>query len=177
MMDLTTIPTPAVVLSDHLKSFWSRQIKLHTHGQYSHAMWLRKNGKFLSQNGILREVDPVLYLNGDYRLKFFANPALGLEWQDKAIETWLEEKLKNPTRYDWLGIIGHLLHRRRLQSPGKYYCSELVWEPFVKILGYKPIYPSPAELDYLLPKIGWEVQAIYDPTIQKEMHHALRRNL
>jgi hypothetical protein len=166
-MNLSIIDTPAVVLADNMKSFWSRQIKLHSHGRYSHAMWYRSNGKLLTQNGHLEEVELCRYLVPQYRLKFFSNETLYVGGRDKKIEAVLDEIAKKHSHYDWLGIVGHLFKVRKFQSSKSYYCSEMVWEPFVKVFGFKQIYPSPAELDYILPQIGWKVAAIYDPVLKK----------
>ena len=159
---------PMVVLGDNRKSFWSRQIKLHSHGRYSHAMWMRKPGMVVSQNGHLEEKPVRNYFLPWNRLKFFNYPTMG-EVDEIMINNCLNKLLAKRSRYDWLGIVGHLFHIRKLNFPRRYYCSEAVWEPFVQVWGYWQTYPTPSELDWRLPQLGWEVVGVYDPTLQAEV--------
>jgi len=159
---------PMVVLGDNRKRGWSsffgRQIKMHTKGQYSHAMWMRRPGMVISQDWHLAEKSVQEYLTDWYRLKFFTMPDME-ETDETKINQCLDQLLQQGGRYDWLGIIGHLLHIRKLNFSNRYYCSEFVWEPFVEVWGYPRIYPSPSELDFYLPKIGWEIAGVYDTAL------------
>lgn len=155
---------PMVVLADNRKSFFSKAIKAHTHGQYSHAMWMREPFLVVSQNGRLAEKYITDYLQPWYRLKFFSYPEMS-EREESEIHQCLNAQLARRSRYDWLGIFGQLFNIRKLNFSSRYYCSEAVWEPFVKVWGYKQTYPSPSELDSRLPRIGWEIVGIYDPTL------------
>lgn len=164
-MILERIEPPAIVLADNLKSWTSQQIKLHSHGYYSHAMWLRASGKLVSQDWKLTEKDLSEYLVPHYRLKFFHKPELQLNGKAEEIEACLDKMLSQTHRYDWLGVAGHLLGCRGLQFGGRWYCTEAVWEPFVEVLHFAPIHPTPQELNWMLPELGWSVAVIVDPRL------------
>lgn len=160
---LAGIPVPCVVLADNLWNWFSRRIKEHTRGQYSHAMWCNGRRRFVSQDWRIREVDPELYFRGQHRLKFFYHPDLAERRYDAEIEAVLARQVAIGSRYDWLGIVGHLVGAPRLNFSGRYYCSEAVWQPFVEVMGLAPAYPTPEDLNRWLPQMGWETVLVVDP--------------
>lgn len=160
---LKGVQVPCVVLADNLWSWYSRKIREHTKGSYSHAMWLNGRRWFVSQDWRIREVDPELYFGGDYRLKFLYHQDLLDRRYAEEIEAVLNRQVERGSKYDWLGILGQLVGAPRLNFKGRYYCSEAVWQPFVEVLGLAPAYPTPEDLNQWLPRLGWETVLVVDP--------------
>lgn len=163
MIDIKSIPTPCVVLSDNLYGWFARQIRKHEPGQYSHAMWFTSQRQFVSQDWRIHLVDPAEYFRGEHRLKFLCNPDLENHRYAEEIEAVLARQVERGSRYDWLGIVGHLVGAPRINFKGRYYCSEAVWQPFVEVLGYREWYPTPEDLNYWLPRMGWRTVLTFDP--------------
>jgi len=50
------------------------------------------------------------------------------------------------TRYDYLGLIGYLFREKRLQHPGRWFCSELL-RKFLEVGGIAIPFPLPSPTD------------------------------
>ena len=157
---------PTLVLTDNLTSWVSREIKAHTHGHYSHAMWLWYPEALATQGWRFTVEWLGLYLKGQHRVKFWYNP----DWS-AILKERMQERLKtdvlNAKKYDWLGIMGQLLGVRGLNFSKRNYCSEEAG--MVLHIGesmFRMKHPSPADLDvWCKAAPQMEVYGIFDPTL------------
>lgn len=160
---------PAVVLTDCLKSYISRRIKLHTHGDYSHAMLLLADGRLISQDAILRVVDFAHYISGRHRVKLWGTAMWDEPVISRAITAAAERSLKRPVSgrlYDWLGIVGQYLRMPGINNPNRTFCSEFVRNILAAADSRfsRPKHPSPCDIDRKMASISDAyVIAIYDP--------------
>lgn len=142
---------PVIVLSDDRRSFLSWGIKNHSHGNYNHIMELFEFGELATQNfNGFRKVNIGKYIQPQYHLKFYkctkADLKKQIEWirliNAELNEVWWKKK------YDFLGIVGQVLHIRWIQNPFARYCSERVAEHLRKLFGFNiSKRPTPSELN------------------------------
>lgn len=162
---------PAIVLTDNLFSVVStlirlgqRSLKAHVSGRYQHAMWLESAGVVVSQDWKLQRRPLADYLTGKHRVKLFIDPA----WTDEQkaiIRGQLAEDVAGDHRYDWLGILGHLLRLPRINFPNRWYCSEHAASILSKVDSrfLKAPHLSPAVADVWLRSFRYEVYGVFDP--------------
>ena len=140
---------PVFMLVDDRRSFIGFAIKNHSHGCYNHIAELFMPGMLASQDTVgYRMVDIDKYLKKRYMLKFWAYTG---KRQTDLIDS-IKKDLKSSVRkrrYDFLGIVGKLLHLKWLNNPKTYYCSERS-SKHLRNIGMKlPKHPSPSELNQL----------------------------
>lgn len=142
---------PVVILVDNRRSFLGWAIKHHSKGCYNHAMILYMSDFCASQDATYKTVNIIKYLQPYITLKFWAYTG---KKKDELIES-IKKDLTSPKakrRYDYLGILGHLLKLKWLNNPKTYYCSERVAK-HLRDIGMKfPLHPSPSKLNQLFKK-------------------------
>lgn len=162
---------PMLVLTDNMSGWISRKIRKHSHGYYSHVMWMAEPGMVVSQGWTLKQQPIEGWLDGTYRIKLWRNP--GWTQQDKnRIRYWLEKQLARPLRertYDWVGIIGQALKVGSINLPHKKYCSEAAAEVLSKVEPYNKLHPSPADINrWCKASKRMEVYGAYDPDLVED---------
>ena len=143
---------PVIVLVDDRRSFLGFAIKNHSKGNYNHIMILFMPDMLASQDmSGYRIVNISKYLKRKYMLKFWAYTG---NKRDELIDS-IKKDLKASKvskSYDFLGIIGQLLHWKWINNPRTYFCSERVSKHLRKIGMKLPKRPSPSELNQLFKK-------------------------
>lgn len=168
--DIVSIPQrdlPMLVLFDNLYSPISARIRRHTRGFYSHVGWMYAPQLISSQEFHLRTKRITDYLEGRNRLKFWHNP-LWTEYDRQKVIKEIKRQLALPwwrTRYDWLGIIGHLTGIKWINFPHLDYCSENGGEILSML---EPTFdlkhPSPADINRWCKKQKqMKVYGVFDP--------------
>ena len=151
---------PCVVLSDDRQGLFGFLIKQHCAGNYNHAMELCTPGYFASQDPTgYNKIHISKYQKPYIILKFWhykpATPLLRLKWMDM-----VDKELNAPKSakdYDFLGILGQMLHLPWLNNPAHKYCSERVAEHLIALGLDFPKHPTPSELNTLFNKSeDWE---------------------
>lgn len=131
---------PLVVLADDRRGFLGWLIKAHSKGNYNHCMEMHFLGLFASQQIIgYKEIPIEKYIKPYIQLKFWKKKSITKEqkvnWfsciSSDLNESWWRR------RYDFLGILGHLLRMRWLNNPYTKYCYERVAEHLREVLGMK----------------------------------------
>ncbi len=175
-MDITRTPAelktigirhlPMLVLTDNLYSWVARRVRHHTHGEYSHAMWMHRPGFVASQGLLYKELPIDRYLEGKHRVKLWCNPAWKAEARVRLF--WaIEGRLAAPFRnrlYDGLGILGQRIKRPWLNFPRLRYCSESAAEILQEAEDYPKNHPSPADINrWCKTQPQMQVFGVYDP--------------
>ncbi len=148
---------PMMVFSDNLRNIFSAGIKAHTHGCYSHYMWLIAPGTLASMqiNGFKR-VKLASFIKDD-RLKLWHCP----EWSTiqravviASIDKELNKKWWQGNRYDFLSYIGFLTGCKWIQSPfkGVDVCSDKAKHLRLVDSEYDLINPDPQDVNEWLEK-------------------------
>jgi len=175
--DLLSIPLrhyPLAALSDYLgggiMGWFTRQIKAHQHGEYSHFMWLHRPGYFASQDAYFEEVPIERYL-AKYRIKLWYCPTwYGNADKTKAFQTEIRRLLALPKAdrfYDWQQIWGILIGWRRFNHPDRRVCSD--YADLIKILdawyfSFYKRHPTPTEVHgWFKQQKRYEVYGVYEP--------------
>ncbi len=146
---------PLIVLSDDRRGFIGWIIKQHSKGSYNHVMMMTRPGYLASQGFLTYAEIPVeKMMKPGIMLKFWRyNPIKHNEKID--INIAIANDLKKnwfKRSYDFLGIVGQFTGLRWIQSPWKFYCSEIVAKYLRLIPELKdkiPVHPSPADLNKL----------------------------
>ncbi len=153
---------PLVVLVDDRRGFLSWLIKSHSKGNYSHCMEMHFPALLASQqvNGF-KEVPIDTYIKDYIQLKFWKKKDITRE-QKMNWFSCISADLKESwwkRRYDFLGIIGQLLHIRWLNNPWIKYCYERVAENLREALGIElPYRSTPSDMNMSFNKNeDWEV--------------------
>jgi len=162
-----------LILSDNLTSWFSKEIKEHTNGNYNHVMWLWWPGTVASQGWRFREENLSIYLEGKHRVKFWYNP----KWPP-VLREYLSAKLWADVlaagKFDWWGVFGQLAASickipglTGINFPGRNYCSEEAGSVLNRAeLSFKMKHPSPADLDrWCKAAPQMEVYGIFDPIL------------
>ena len=145
---------PVIVLVDDRRSLLGWLVKQHSSGGYNHIMEMHYMQICASQDPVgFREVLIEKYMKPFILLKFYKvkdlTLALKMNWID-AILTDLEEPWYK-RRYDYLGIIGHMLRIPWLNNSHLYYCSERVAKHVKEVLNIEfPEYPTPSDINAYL---------------------------
>ena len=157
---------PLIVLCDDRRSFFGWFIKSHSKGNYNHIMEFSEPGQFVSQDPAgYREVDVETYMKPFILMKFWSYENI-TEAQKKCLHEIIEADLNAPWRfrsYDWLGLVGQLLHIKWLQNPHKRYCSERVAEHLRFVFKIEiPKHPTPSGINSILENIpGMKIQGYW----------------
>uniref|UniRef100_A0A6M3IZI7 Uncharacterized protein n=1 Tax=viral metagenome TaxID=1070528 RepID=A0A6M3IZI7_9ZZZZ len=159
---------PFLVLTDNLSSWLSWKIKNHSHGFYSHSMWMTRNGIVATQGWMYKEQSIYDFLKGNHRVKLWFSPDWGT--LDRArIKRRINERLaetKRALRYDWIGIIGQALGFRKLNLKGRSYCSEESASVLAVVEPFGIEHPTPADLDaWCREHEQMAVYGVYDPSL------------
>lgn len=172
VMNFPVEDLPLIVLSDNLRSFLAWGIKAHQSGNYNHFMWMHKRGMVASQDATYRATSIEPYLT-HCRLKFWRAP----EWQTTGKGLILQLAIKKDlaaTRgrwsgwYDWLQIVGKLIHCDWLQIPGREICSDKIKyifpiDPEAKKT-FHGKHPSPSDINkWLKTQPRYQVYGRYSP--------------
>ncbi len=127
-------------------------IKWYTKGNYCHAMLSRKMGYVVTQNDLLIETPIATYLKRSEGLKFWRiNNLTPSEFDmiNEAINIDLQKPWWNKF-YNYLGLVGQMLHIPGISMPGQDICSQRDAE-YLRLLPrlalIVPEHPSPADLD------------------------------
>jgi len=162
---------PMLILSDNLKSWVSKRIKQHTHGQYNHAMWAIRPGWVASQGLLYCEKSIDEFLTDHHRLKLIGS----LGWtpfQRNRIRNAVNVRLCGSVyrrSYDVLGILGQAVRLRWINVPWRNYCSESAIQILSQILDTHELgkHPSPADIDRWVNVHPCKINilGIYDPTV------------
>ena len=106
-------------------SFISRIIRWRTWSDYSHAVWVCRDGTVIEAwVGGVRRVPGLLSQHREKTVvELYAIAGLNEEQRDR-IETFLVAQLGKP--YDYAAILGFAL-RKDTQNPAKWFCSELIF--------------------------------------------------
>jgi len=165
---------PAIVLTDNMFSLTASALRIfqrklgHSTGRYQHAMWLLEAGQVVSQNWKLERTNLQDYLTGKHRVKFIVAKDWTAEERDeirRRIRTNLIHAATGYYRYDWLGVLSHLLRSSRVNFPSRFYCSERVASILRRVDRRCPARPSPAQLNAYLKSRPekYIVLGVYDP--------------
>lgn len=169
MLDIPDAALPAVVVTDNLTSWVSARIKVHSRGLYSHAMMMVERGRVVSQDRRLAERPLADYLTGKHRVKVWSFKPDG-----GTVRDIIDRDLRANGRYDWLGIVGHLIGRPKMQFSGRRYCSEHVAAVIAEAYGSENApdpHATPSDLDrWAQDSPIAALWGYYDPAIE-----ALRR--
>jgi hypothetical protein len=146
---------PMPVLSDNLRNICSAGIKAHTHGNYSHFMWLISPGTFASMQTNGYKMVKLEDFIGSDRLKFWYFPM----WSDAdrlKVRHAINKELNRPwwkNRYDFFSYLGHLTGLRWIQSPWSDVCSDKA--KFLKLVekDFRLVSPNPEEVNHWLETI------------------------
>jgi len=148
IMELCKDGYPYLICTDHLTSWFSRIIKNHTKGEYSHVLWLVNYNEAVSQDWIYRRVDfKKRYLKGKHRVKIWK---INGEGHRNIIEWFIQNRLVSPVRrrlYDWLGIIGHFVGWKTLHMRTRMYCSESVGYALHSVSSFDIKKPTPMQIN------------------------------
>ena len=140
---------PVFVLVDDRRGWFGFLIKQHSKGNYNHIAELFMSGFLASQDMVgYRMVSVSKYLKRRYMLKLWAYRG---KRQDELIDC-IRNDLKSSVRqrrYDFLGILGQLLHLNWINNPNTYFCSERASKHLRKIGMKLPKHPAPSELNQL----------------------------
>ena len=145
---------PLVVLVDDRRGLLGFLIKMHTKGNYNHIAEMHIPGYIATQDPVgFREVPIEKYMRSHHHLKFWQYTPITVEQRQEWVNT-LKNELNAPwrrRRYDFLGIIGHMLHIPWLNNPFIKYCTERVAEHMRGILQLilpKQATPSKMNLEF-----------------------------
>lgn len=143
---------PVFVLVDDRRSFIGFAIKNHSKGCYNHIAELFIPDILASQDTVgYRMVNISKYMKKRYMLKFWAYTGNKKADLIDSIQKDLKSSVVK-RRYDFVGILGQLLHWRWLNNPKTYFCSERV-SKHLRAIGMKlPKRPNPSELNRLFKK-------------------------
>ncbi len=167
-LDFKVNDLPLIVLSDDQRGFIGWAIKSHSKGNYNHVM-IMIHPKYLASQGFktYQEIPLQDMMKTNIMMKFWRYKPLTHN-QIVDINTAVIKDLKKnwfKRSYDFLGIIGQLTGLRWIQSPWKFYCSEIVakYLRLIPELEKKiPPRPSPADLNRLFNEIeGFEEVGYY----------------
>lgn len=142
---------PLVVLVDDRRGWLGWLIKAHSKGNYSHIMEMHEPGFVASQDLTgFKEKSIEDYMKPRYQLKFWrCNDITSvdrLKWAN-AIHADLQAPWKR-RRYDYLGILGHLLGIPWLNNPHIKYCVERVADNLRNVLNMTiPKHQTPSGLN------------------------------
>ena len=169
---MITIEGPCIVLTDNLFARiasiirrWQPQPKSHKMGYYSHGMWLIAPGTLVSQDPSGTKIRQLSdFLKGRHRVKVVWNP----NWTDHekvVLRAAARATRLKKQRYDFLGILGQLLHLPWLQSRQRAFCIEHVLSILREVDPHCPDERlSPAQLNaWLKTSPTYETRAVYDP--------------
>jgi hypothetical protein len=126
LQDLPEIIYPAPAVTDNLRAFLGWGIKAHTHGFYSHFIWLLGAGTVASQGLLGFRREKLSSYTGGYRIKVFDLYSLTAE-EKGIISQAIHKELALPwykNMYDVLAYPGQLLGLHWLQIPGMEICSD-----------------------------------------------------
>jgi len=140
---------PTFVLVDDRRGWFGFLIKQHSKGNYNHIAELFMLDMLASQDTVgYRTVNIEKYLKKRYMLKFWAYTGKRQAELVDCIKKDLKSSVRQ-RRYDFLGIIGKLLHLSWINNPKTYFCSERA-SKHLRSIGMKlPKHPSPSELNQL----------------------------
>lgn len=166
---------PLLVFSDGsgLLPWLIRRLK----GAPTHVMWMRRPGRFVSQERRLVEKPAGRWLEGRHRLWVWR----GRRWDEAtraAVSVEIARLLESPDNdYDYLGILGQLLDCSWLNNPWDHYCSEMAAH-LLRVAG-EPLdlrHPDPRELmDWCRRSPRMELLGHYDPEQEEPHDEAGRR--
>jgi len=154
IIDPHTLDTfPVITLCSEVQSPIGSAISVFSHGNYNHIMLQISATSFVSQDMRGLRKRPVSdFMKPRFKLKFFG--IYNRDYRRALMEDTLK-RLDAPwwkRRYDFLGIVGHLLHIPCIQSPLAHYCSELAAKQLnaaCKLNPPIPKYASPAQMNTL----------------------------
>ena len=140
---------PVFMLVDDRRGWFGFLIKQHSKGNYNHIAELFMPGFLASQDMVgYRMVSVSKYLKRRYMLKFWAYRGKRQAELVDCIKSDLKSSVRQ-RRYDFLGILGQLLHLKWLNNPKTYFCSERA-SKHLRSIGMKlPKHPAPSELNQL----------------------------
>ena len=146
---------PVVVLSCDMIGFIPWAIRAVTKDNYNHIMEAHRYGHFASQNFLYSDVPFESYMNVNHKLKVWTIKDI-TETERLRWKLAIKRDLAQPwylRLYDFLGVVGHLLHVRWLNVPYRNYCSERVQKHLEEVFGFDIIkHATPAEIDDFLEK-------------------------
>ena len=156
--------TPVLVLSDRVRGLVPWLIRGHTDGYYNHAMWSHNPGMFATQEWRFRERLASDFVQGDYRLKFWMSFDWGVAVRAQMMAR-IREQILARGRYDWLGILGQAICVKRLNLPGRAYCSEAAADVLRQADPlFRMDHPSPADINrWCKDRSSMVCLGVYDP--------------
>ena len=134
---------PAILLVDDRKGFLGWFIKKHTSGDYCHCCEIINSDWIATQDvwpGY--RMDSIKrYHKGKYHLKVWSVKDMTDEqakkWQALIVNDLLKPWVKK--RYDFWGILGHLIGFKKFNNPYLRYCYEIVTDHVQGVFGYKDV--------------------------------------
>jgi hypothetical protein len=101
---------------------WDKIIAWWTHGRYSHCELQFSDGVCFSSSNRdggtrFKHIDVKPW-------KWDVVPLVVTEAEELVVRMWCTHLLGH--KYDWLGVLGFVFHRRHLQDYDRWYCSEVV---------------------------------------------------
>lgn len=157
---------PLVMLLDDRKGFLGFLIKAHSKGNYNHIAEMHLPGFVASQDPVgFREVRIESYMKPHYHLKFWHYELITEPQRREWIQT-IRNELNAPwvrRRYDFLAIVGQMLHIRWIQNPFIKFCCERVAEHMRDMLQLViPKRRNPSEMNKVFHEIkGMKVLGYY----------------
>lgn len=144
---------PLIVLSARSHGWLSSIIRILTKAEYSHAMWLVKNGVVASQDRYFKTRPLSDYTGKGGMLKFWQIKNLSKSEKAKLARA-IREDLGKKLPYDVIALFGQLFKAvfkkdgfKKLQHPHTYFCSEIITKHLRKIGIHTLHQPNPGELN------------------------------
>ena len=143
---------PVILLVDDRRGFLWWFIKQHTSGNYNHCCEIINEDLIATQDVWpgYRQAPLKRYYNSRYYLKVWRVKDMTDE-QAKKWQEVISRDLNKPwvkRRYDFLGILGHLIRFKKFNNPYTNYCYEIISRHMNTIFGMTLLSQgSPASLD------------------------------
>ena len=142
---------PLVILVDDRRGLLGFLIKWHSKGNYNHICEMHVPGFVASQDPVGFRKKPIeSYMRPFYHLIFWKHGSMTEDQKQKWTQV-IKDELNLPwwkRRYDYLGILGQMLHIRWIQNPFIKYCSERVAENMRKVFQLLiPKHRTPSEMN------------------------------
>ncbi len=147
--DIKDKDCPIFVSATDLRGFLGWGIRLRTHSIVNHSMILYRQGYFVSQSWVYKEIPIERYVKKGIMLKLWQCKDI-TKSEKRRIFEGIRDDLSLPfweRMYDCLGIVGQLVGLRWLNIPQLNYCSERVAKRVRVLLPNLKKHPTPAELD------------------------------
>lgn len=110
------------------RTWFSKLIRFWTRSRFDHAGMAISDTKGVEMRSSGITIVELADINGEEIV--YLTPVKPLTVSQKAaIKSFLVEKIKAHSRYDWPAILGFILFKR-LQHPKRFFCFELVWAAY-----------------------------------------------